>query len=327
MRTESGRLLSHPKPEALVVGEASNLLSRLDSFGGVVSWFKTISRNAGLALGAAFAVTLLAGAAEAQIGPARRVEGAPVAAEAVHARFVFSMSGNRIVFVNQADEVYYHRVTGNHVDMHIRMRGNTIGRAGDPTEYVIPESNDRILVVTRRGDLFRHEIRAESIGPAAQIPGAPVGTQGQDPVFMFMIGNQLVNVTQQGEIWTHQIGTTVAPPRRIGRYALAAPRVVRHVFNIGRRVYIISDQGEVYAHDIHPELGRGQLINSRTLELGQPATRFVFTMGNRLFGVNERGEVWVHDITRLIPRGAQAPTAPPGTPAPTAPAPAPAPAQ
>ncbi len=287
-----------------------------------MSWFRTVRRNPRLALSACFAVTLLAGAAEAQVGPARRMQGAPVAAEAIHARFVFSMSGNRIVFVNQADEVYYHRVNGNHVDMHIRMRGHTVGHQGDPTEYVIPESNDRILVVTQRGNLFRHEIRAESVGPPAQIPGAPVGTAGQDPVFMFMIGNQLVNVTQQGEIWTHQVGSTVAPPRRIGRYALAAPRTVRHVFNLGRRVYIISDQGEVYQHDIHPELGRGQLLNSRTLELGQPATRFVFTMGNRLFAVNERGEVWTHDISRLLPRRGATP--PPGQPAPTAPAPAPA---
>ncbi len=287
-----------------------------------MSWFKTNSRNAGLALGACLAVTLLAGAAEAQIGPARQMQGAPVAAEAVRARFVFSMSGNRIVFVNEANEVYYHRVNANHVDMHIRMRGVTIGQAGDPTEYVIPESNDRILVVTQRGNVFRHQIRAESISPAAQIPGAPVGTAGQDPVFMFMIGNQLVNVTQQGEIWTHQIGTTVAAPRRIGRYALAAPRVVRHVFNLGRRVYIISDQGEVYAHDINPDLGRGQLIASRTLELGQPATRFVFTMGNRLFAVNERGQVWTHDITRLMPQRPGA--TPPAEGAQPAPAPTPA---
>lgn len=283
-----------------------------------MSWFKPISRNAGLALGACFAISLFAGVADAQVGPARRMQGAPVAAEAVRARFVFSMSGNRIVFVNQADEVYYHRVNGNHVDMHIRMRGNTVGFRGDPTEYVIPERNDSILVVTQRGNLYRHEIRAESVGPPVQIPGAPVGTQGQDPIFMFMIGNQLINVTQQGEIWSHQIGRTVSPPRRIGRYAIAAPRVVRHVFNIGRRVFIITDQGEVYAHDINPELGRGQLLNSRTLELGQPATRFVFTMGNRLFAVNERGEVWTHDISRLMPQRGQAPA--PGQPAQPAPA-------
>lgn len=273
----------------------------------------------------ALAMTAPGGTAEAQVGPAVRVIGAPVAAEAVRARFVFGMSGNRIVFVNQADEVYYHRVRGNRVDMHIRMNGHTVGVRGNPTEYVIPESNNRILVVTERGDLFRHEIRAESVGPAAQIPGAPVGTQGQDPVFMFMIGNQLVNVTRQGEIWVHQITNVVMPPRRIGRYALAAPRVVRHVFNSGRRVFVISDQGEVYSHDIHPELGQGRLLNSRTLELGQPGTRFVFPMGNRLYAVNERGEVWAHDITRLVtPARGAAPTPAPGAPAP---APAPAPAQ
>lgn len=272
------------------------------------------------------AITALGGVAEAQVGPAVRIQGAPVAAEAVHARFVFGMSGNRIVFVNQADEVYYHRVRGNHVDMHIRMRGHTVGVRGNPTEYVIPERNDRILVVTQRGDLYRHEIRAESVGPPAQIPGAPVGTQGQDPVFMFMIGNQLINVTRQGEIWSHQITNVVSPPRRIGRYALAAPRTVRHVFNTGRRVYLISDQGEVYAHDIHPELGRGQLLNSRALVLGRPATRFVFPMGNRLYAVNERGELWAHDISRLVRRRRGAPSRGATAPAP-APTPAPAPAQ
>jgi len=291
-----------------------------------VSSFNLKTARVSAAVAVCAAITALGGTAVAQVGPAVRVNGAPVAAEAVQARFVFGMGGNRIVFVNQADEVYYHRVRGNHVDMHIRMNGNTVGVRGNPTEYVIPESNNRILVVTQRGDLFRHEIRAESIGPAAQIPGAPVGTQGQDPVFMFMIGNQLVNVTRQGEIWVHQITNVVMPPRRIGRYALAAPRVVRHVFNTGRRVYVISDQGEVYSHDIHPELGQGRLLNSRTLELGQPATRFVFPMGNRLYAVNERGEVWAHDITRLV-REAAGPTPPPGaTPAPGAPAPAPAPA-
>lgn len=304
-----------------------------------MSAYESRSRKSrvGMVLSACAALTLLAGTAEAQVGPAVRIQGAPVAAQAIRARFAFSMSGNRIVWVNEADEVYYHRVNGNRVDMQIRMRGQTVGMRGDPTKYVIPESNTRILVVTQRGDVYRHEIRSESISAPAQIPGAPVGTGNQDPFFMFMIGNQLVNVTRQGEIWAHNISRTVEPPRRIGRYQISTPRVVRHVFNLGRTVYVISDQGEIYAHDIHPEVGQGRLVNTRTLELGHQDTRFVFVMGNRLFAVNTRGETWAHDISRLMPQmppGGMPPgQAPPGGAAPgQAPpaggaAPAPAPAQ
>ncbi|HJL19906.1 MAG TPA: hypothetical protein RMH99_29855 [Sandaracinaceae bacterium LLY-WYZ-13_1] len=237
--------------------------------------------------------------AEAQIGPARRVSGAPVAAEAVHARFVWGAGGNRIIFVNQADEVYYHRVRGNSVQRHIRMRGHTVGHQGDPTEYVVPWGNNDILVVTQRGSLYKHHIRGESIGPPEQIQGAPVGTQGQDPIFMFRVGNRLINVTRQGEVWAHQIGRVVSPPQRLGRVAIAAPRRVTHVFNIGRTVYVVSDQGEVYAHDVHPNFGRGRLLRSRSQVLGRDDTNFVFVMGRGLYAVNERGQLFVHDISRL----------------------------
>lgn len=253
-----------------------------------------------VASAAVIAVALLTGTAEAQIGPARRVQGAPVASEAVHARFVWGAGGNRIIFVNQADEVYYHRVRGNNVQRHIRMRGHTVGVRGDQTEYVVPWGNNELLVVTQRGHLYKHSLRGESIGPPEQIQGAPVGTQGQDPVFMFQVGNRLINVTQQGEVWAHTVGRTVSPPTRLGRVAIAPNRQVRHVFNIGRSVYIISDQGQIYRHDVHPNFGRGRLIRSTTSQvLGRPGTRFVFVLGRGLYAVNERGELWVHDISRL----------------------------
>jgi len=244
---------------------------------------------------------LIASTAEAQIGPPRQIRGAPVASEAVHARFVWGGTGGRIIWVNQADEVYFNRVQGNTVQRHIRMRGHTVGHAGDPTEYVVPWGSNQILVVTQQGNLYRHRIRAESIGPPEQIPGAPVGTQGQDPVFMFKLRNQLVNVTQQGEIWVHTVGSTVAPPRRIGQVALAAPRQVRHAFNIGRTVYIVFSDSSVVAHDIHPNWGRARVVSARNDELGRPATNFVFVMGNNLYAVNEQGTLWAHNIQRLLP--------------------------
>jgi hypothetical protein len=278
----------------------------------------------GAALTACIAVSLFAVPAEAQIGPARRVQGAPVAAEAVHARFVWGAGGNRIIFVNQADEVYYHRLQGNRVNMHIRMRGHTVGVRGDQTEYVVPWQNNTILVVTQRGNLYRHQIRGESVGPPEQINGSPVGTQGQDPIFMFRVGNRLINVTRQGEVWAHVVGRTVQAPTRLGRVAIAAPRVVRHVFNIGRTVYIISDQGEVYAHDVNPTLGRGRIVRSRTsLELGSVNTRFVFVLGRNLYAVNEQGSLWAHDVRQLVQgRSGVRGQAPAQTPTPT-----PAPAQ
>lgn len=264
--------------------------------------------SVGAMLAVALCVVAGVSTAHAQIGPARRIEGAPVASEAVHARFAWGDGGNRIIWVNQADEVYYHRVHNNRVDPHIRMRGHTIGHSGDPTEYVIPWSRNEILVVTGQGNLYRHVIRSESIGPAEQIPGAPVGTQGQDPIFMFRIANRLINVTRQGEIWAHVIGNTVQPPQRLGQVAIAAPRVVRHVWNVGNTVYAVSDQGEVYAHDIHPNFGRGRLIASRSDVLGRPATRFVFILGTNLQAVNEQGTLWAHDIRALLPqRGGAAP--------------------
>lgn len=240
--------------------------------------------------------------ASAQIGGARQLTGAPVAAQAVRARFVWAGTGNRIIWVNQADEVYYHRVHGNRVDMQIRMRGHTVGHAGDPTEYVIPWGRSSILVVTQRGNLYRHQIRAESIGPPEQIPGAPVGTHNQDPVFMFKMGNRLINATRSGEIWAHQIGRVVSPPQRIGAVTLAPSRTVRHAFNIGRRVFIVLDDGSVVSHDIHPSWGRARVVRSATVELGRPATRFVWVMGNRLYAVNEAGTLWAHDISGLLPR-------------------------
>lgn len=237
---------------------------------------------------------------------------------------MFGHSGNRIVYVNEANEVFYHRVRGNRVDRQIQMRGHAVGVRGIPVKYVIPEGNDRILVVTQRGDLYRHQIRAETIGPPTQIPGAPIGTHGQEPFFMFMIGNRLINVTRSGEIWAHTITNTVSPPQQIGRHAIATPRAVRHIFNTGRQVHIISEHGEVYSHDINPNLGRGRLLNARALVLGQPTTRFVFPMGNRLYAVSQHGELWAHDISRLVrprPRdSASAEDAPPT--APEAPAPA-----
>lgn len=262
------------------------------------------SFNKAVAPAAAFVVVLaaLVGTAEAQIGPARRISGSPVASEAVHARFVWGDGGNRIIFVNQADEVYYHRVHNNRVDRHIRMRGHTVGHSGDPTEYVVPWGRNEILVVTQRGLLYRHRIRSESVGPAEQINGAPVGTNGQDPIYMFRVRNRLINVTRQGEVWAHVIGRTVQPPQRLGRFAIAAPRTIRHVFHIGRTVYGVSDQGEVYAHDIHPNFGRGRLIRSASNVLGRPATNFVFILGNNLQAVNEQGSLWAHDISRLMPR-------------------------
>jgi hypothetical protein len=279
-------------------------------------------------------MSLSAGSAEAQWGRVRRLIGAPVAAEAVHARFVFGMSGNRIIVINQADEVYYHRVHGNRVDMHIRMQGQTVGHRGDPTVYVVPEDNDSILVLTRRGELFRHDIRAETVSPPMQIPGAPVGTQGQDPVFMFMMGNNLINATRQGEIWAHTIGRTVMPPRRIGRYQLQAPRVVRHVVNIGRQVFVVVDDGVILQHDINPELGVGRAMRGQYVELAAANTRFAFLMGTRVYAVDVQGGVWYHDVTPIIraqmrgrvppgqvPPGQVPPgQAPPGQPAQPAPA-------
>lgn len=253
-------------------------------------------------LSAAAAAMLLVApeGASAQIGAARQITGSPVAARAVRARFVWGGSGNRIIWVNQADEVYFNRVRGNTVQMHIRMRGHTVGHAGDPTEYVIPWGRNHILVVTQRGSVYRHTIRAESIGPPEQIQGAPVGTQGQDPVFMFRVGNRLINATRQGEIWAHTIGRVVSPPVRIGNVAMVPSRTVRHVFNLNRTVYIIFSDGSVVAHDIHPNFGRARIIRSGTLELGRPATNFVWVMGNRLYATNEAGTLWAHDITRLV---------------------------
>ena len=271
-----------------------------------------IGLGASMALAAGLALSLAPSGADAQIGPAIQVTGPPVASQAVRARFAWGASGNRIIWVNQADEVYYHRVHPNRVDRHIRMRGHTVGVRGDTTEYVIPWGANRMLVVTQQGNLYSHTIRAESVGPPEQIPGAPVGTQGQDPVFMFKVQNRLINVTQQGEVWAHTVGRTVSPPVRLGRVAIAAPRQVRHVFNLGRSVFIISDQGEIYRHDVHPNFGRGSIIRSSTLELGQPATRFVFPLGNGLYAVNEQGTMWRHDISRLVQStrggGAAAPT-------------------
>ena len=117
-------------------------------------------------------------------------------------------------------------------------------------------------------------------------------------------------------------GRTVAPPTRIGRVAIAAPRVVRHVFMIGRTAYIISDQGEIYAHDINPQLGRGRIVQSRyAAELGSADSKFVFVMGNRLYIVNRQGTLWVRDVSRLVQgragvRGQRAAPAPAPTPAP-----------
>ncbi len=255
--------------------------------------------------------------AEAQIGPARQITGSPVAAEAVHARFVWGGTNNRIIWVNQADEVYYHRVVGNTVQMHIRMRGHTVGHAGDPTEYVIPWDGNHILVVTRAGNLYRHQIRGESIGPPEQIQGAPVGTQGQDPVYMFRLQNRLINVTTQGEIWAHQVGNTVMPPVRIGTVSFVAPRTVRHAFNIGRTVYVIFSDNSVVSHDIHPSWGRARVVSAPNWELGQPGTRFVWVMGNRLYASNTQGTLWAHDITRLLPARGGAAAAGGGEAAPT----------
>ena len=259
------------------------------------------------------ALPLTATMAEAQIGPGRQITGPPVASEAVHARFVWGGSNNRIIWVNQADEVYYHRLVGNTVQMHIRMRGHTVGHAGDPTEYIIPWDGNHIMVVTRQGNVYRHQIRGESIGPPEQITGAPVGTQGQDPVFMFRLQNRLINVTQQGEIWAHQVGNTVMPPVRIGTIGMAAPRQVRHAFNIGRTVYVIFSDNSVIAHDIVPTWGSARVIRAPNWELGQPATHFVWVQGNRLYASNEQGTLWAHDISHLLPtRGGATPT-----PAPT----------
>lgn len=272
----------------------------------------------------AVGITVLcaAPAAEAQIGPGRQITGSPVAAEAVHARFVWGGTNNRILWVNQADEVFYNRVNGNSVQMHIRMRGHTVGHAGDPTEYIIPWDANSILVVTQAGNLYRHDIRGESIGPPEQITGAPVGTQGQDPVFMFRLQNRLVNVTQQGEIWVHQVGNTVMPPVRVGTVSFVAPRTVRHAFAIGRTVYVIFSDNSVVAHDIHPSWGQARLIRAPNWELGQPDTRFVFVMGSRLYAVNRVGTLWAHDITHLLPARPPGGAAAPGG---TAPAPTPAP--
>ena len=289
-------------------------------------WRPNTRVGVGVALSACIALSLSAApAAEAQnlIGPARRINGAPVASEAVRARFAWGASGGRIIVVNQADEVYYHRVHGNQrVDPHIRMRGHTVGVRGDATEYVVPWATNEILVVTQSGLLHRHQIRGESIGPPEQIPGAPVGTQGQDPEFMFRVANKLINVTQQGEVWAHTIGRTVSPPVRLGTVGIAAPVQVRFVFNIDRTVYIISDQGQVFAHDVHPNFGRGRIVHSGTSEMGRPGVRFVFPMGNNLYVVAERGELYVHDISRLTAaarRGGTAPAPAPGaTPAPAA---------
>ncbi|MBX3272457.1 MAG: hypothetical protein KF729_19515 [Sandaracinaceae bacterium] len=252
------------------------------------------------------AVPLMASPASAQIGPPRQITGAPVAAQAVRARFVWGGTNNRILYVNQADEVFFHRVQGNAVQMHIRMRGHTVGHPGDPTEYVIPWGPNHILVVTRAGLLYRHQIRGESIGPPEQIPGSPVGTQGQDPIFMFRLQNRLINVTRQGEIWAHVVSNTVQMPTRIGSVGVQAPRQVRHAFNIGRTVYVIFSDNSVVSHDINPALGQARLISAPNYELGQPATRFVFIMGNRLYAVNEAGTLWAYDITRLLPPGATA---------------------
>lgn len=249
---------------------------------------------------AAVLAIALAAPTQAQIGPARRITGAPVANEAVRARFAWGGTGNRIIWVNQADEVYYQRVHSNRVDRHIRMRGHTVGVRGDQTEYVIPWDNNAILVVTQRGSLYRHQIRNESVGPPEQIQGAPVGTQGQDPVFMFRVANRLINVTQQGEVWAHQVGNVVSPPQRLGRVAIASPRQVRHVFNVGRAVYIVSDQGEVYRHDVHPDFGQGRLVQTRANWFAQPNTRFAFVMNNGLYVVGPQGELWVHDVSRLM---------------------------
>lgn len=264
---------------------------------------------------AAAAILLVAPEASAQIGAARQLTGSPVASEAVHARFVWGGTGGRIIWVNQADEVFFQRVTANTVQMHIRLRGHTVGHAGDPTEYVIPWGPAEILVVTQRGNLYRHTIRAESIGPPEQIQGAPVGTQGQDPVFMFRgPGNRLVNATRQGELWVHTVGATVSAPVRIGTVAMGTASVVRHAFAVNQRVYAIFDNGAVVSHDFHPNFGRATVVRTASLELARADTRFVWVNGNRLYATNAQGTLWAHDISALQPARGAAPQPTEGPP-------------
>jgi hypothetical protein len=268
-------------------------------------------------------VSLMAGAAEAQIGQPVRIPGAVITTDPTQIRWVFALGPERVAYVNAANEVYVHRVANNRIEAFARYGTTTVGVPNNPIDYALAEDENSVIVITQRGDVFRHDMRRNSIGAAAQIPGAPVGTAGQEQVFMFMVGNQLINVTRAGEIWAHEISRgTIQAPRRLGRYAITAPAVPRHAFVIGRTVYVISDQGQIFAHDIHPELGEGRLLNRgrEHADLGDPNTRFVFVMGPRLIAINGNGEVWARDVSRLYPRRPIPPgQVPPGQAPPAAP--------
>lgn len=264
-------------------------------------------------------ISLFTLAAQAQIGPPVRVGGATVTTDAARVRWVFALGNDRVVTVNNLNEVWVHDIRGNQISPYVRWGTTVLGVQDNPIDYALAENDHSILIVTQRGDVYRHDIRRNNLGVAVQVPGAPVGTAGQEQIFMFMIGNRLINVTRNGEIWAHEVGRSVQAPLRLGRYAITAPRVPRHAFAIGRTVYVISDQGQIFAHNIHPELGEGRLLNQgrEHADLGDANTRFVFPLGTRLIAINGNGEVWARDISRLFPRQPLPPgqQPPPGQPA------------
>ena len=89
------------------------------------------------------------------------------------------------------------------------------------------------------------------ISNAYRLPGPAVATGGVPAKYVLAMGNRILVVNTQGEVWAHDVGTGIGNASRLPGPAVATAGVpAKYVLAMGNRILVVNAQGEVWAHDV-----------------------------------------------------------------------------
>jgi hypothetical protein len=135
---------------------------------------------------------------------ARQLQGPKVAANPQDRRVL--ITGNRILVITDAGDVYAHRIDGDRVLDAVKLSGPKV--AANPQDKWVLMYGAELVVITAAGEVFQHALRDDTIREAIKLDAPPVAAQSvdrwvlaPDPSLMEDLG--LLVVTSDGRVFSH----------------------------------------------------------------------------------------------------------------------------
>ena len=148
-----------------------------------------------------------------------------------------------------------------------------------------------------------------SVGQAYQIHGRPVASTGIPASYTFLMQDRIIVVNTAGQVWAHDVGSTVSAPYEIPGAGGARRRARQVRLPHGQSDHRRQHQRRGLGPGRH-RLGRPTLSDPRRrVALDGVPAKYVFPMGNRIIVVNTNGEVWAQDVGSTVGQPYQLPGA------------------